>query len=194
MKTKQLLIIIVTLLFLQPNFLNAQSFKVKNYKMTVNGTSTMHEWESVVEKLECKVSYKIEGNVLVDIGEAIVKIPVESIKSSKGKTMNNKTHEAFNYKKNPYIIFTLRSKKINPSSLTADLKGTLSMAGANNTIDLVANYKILQNGDLQIICSKKIKMTEFNMEPPTAMMGTIKVGDEVVIYFEIVLSSSNTIL
>lgn len=194
MKAKQLLIVIVTLLFLQPNYLNAQSFKVKNYKMTVKGTSTLHEWESVVEKLECKTSYKIEGDVLVDIKDAVVKIPLQSIKSTKGKMMDNKTYNAFNYQKYPSIIFALSSKKINASNLTADLKGSLAMAGISKQVDLVANYKVLPNGDLQIIGSKKIKMTEFNIKPPTAMMGTIKVGDEVIISFDIVLSSTNTIL
>jgi hypothetical protein len=68
------------------------------------------------------------------------------------------------------------------------------MAGTTKPIDLVANYKVLSNGDLQITGSKKIKMTDFNMEPPTAMMGTIKVGDDVIIGFDIVLSSTHTVL
>jgi hypothetical protein len=37
-------------------------------------------------------------------------------------------------------------------------------------------------------------MTEFNMEPPKAMMGTIKAGDEVTINFNIIFSGSNSIL
>lgn len=84
MKTKHLLIAIVSLLFFQISNLSAQSFRVKNFKMNVLGSSTMHDWESQVEKLECKGSYKIEGNVLADIKEAVVKIPVKSIKSPKG--------------------------------------------------------------------------------------------------------------
>ena len=194
MKTKQLLIIVVALICIQSNYLNAQSSKVKNYTATVKGTSTMHEWESVIEKLECRTSYKIEGNELVDIKDAVVEISVESIKSTKGKTMDNKTYDAFNSEKFPSIIFTLSSEKINTSNLTVALKGALEMAGTTKPIDLVASYKVLTNGDLQIIGIKKIKMTEFNIEPPKAMMGTIKVGDEVTISFDIVLSRMNTIL
>jgi polyisoprenoid-binding protein YceI len=108
--------------------------------------------------------------------------------------MDNKTYDAFNYEKYPLIVFTLTSEKINSSNLTADLKGTLAMAGASRPIDVQISYKILGNGDLQIIGSKKLKMTDFNMEPPTAMMGTIKVGDEVTVSFDIVLSATNTIL
>ena len=194
MKTKQLLTLVVTLICIESNYLNAQSSKVKNYTATVKGTSTMHEWESVIEKLECKTSYKIEGSELVDIKEAEVKILVESIKSTKGRTMDNKTYDAFNSEKFPSIIFTLSSQTINTSNLTVALKGALEMAGTTKPIDLVASYKVLTNGDLQITGIKKIKMTEFNIDPPKAMLGTIKVGDEVTISFDIVLSHTNAIL
>jgi polyisoprenoid-binding protein YceI len=194
MKARPLLIAIVALLFFQLNNLSAQSFVLKNFNVTVKGTSSMHDWESQVEKLECKASFKIEGNKLVDVKDALIKIPVEGIKSEKGKIMDNKTYDAFNYEKHPSISFLLNSEKINASNNTIEMKGNLSMAGATRPIDLVANYKVLSNGDLQITGSKKIKMTDFNMEPPTAMMGTIKVGDEVIIGFDIVLSGTNTVL
>lgn len=193
MKAKQLLIAIVLVLFFQPSQLSAQFAQVKNYKMTVKGTSSLHDWESVVEKLDCKTSYKIENGALADIKTAVVQVPVESIKSPKGKMMDNKTYDAFNYEKHPYIIFTLSSEKINTANLTAELKGTLVMAGSTRPVDVTVTYKILPGGDLQISGSKKIKMTEFKMEPPTAMMGTIKVGDEVVITFDIVLSTASRI-
>ena len=194
MKARQFLIVIVTILFFLIHSGQAQSFKVKNFKATVKGSSSLHEWESVIGKLECKCSFKIENNVLIDIKDAEVKVPVKSIKSAKGRMMDSKTYDAFNYEKYPSIIFILNSKKINASTQTAALTGTLTMAGAAKQIDLVANYKVHPNGDLQIIVAKKIKMTEFKMEPPTAMMGTIKVADEVTISFDLVFSSTNTIL
>jgi polyisoprenoid-binding protein YceI len=192
MKARQILIIIVSLLFVQVNNLQAQSAKIRSFKMSVSGTSTMHNWESQVEKLDGKTSYKIEADHLIDIKEAVIKIPVQAIKSSKGKIMDNKTYEAFNSEKYPYIVFTLSSEEINPVKLTAALKGTLVMAGTTKQIDIVVKYRILANGDLQIIGTKKIKMTEFKMEPPTAMMGTITVGDEVTIDFDIILTSTTT--
>lgn len=194
MKTIQLLTAMATLLFLQSNVLKAQVFKVKTYKMTVKGTSSLHDWESKVEKLECSASFGVKDDMLIDIKEVMIKIPVQSVKSSKGNMMDSKTYDAFKYQKNPHIIFTLTDRKINVAGSTAELKGTLSMAGTTRHIDLVTNYKMLPNGDLQFTGTKKIKMTEFNMEPPTAMMGTIKVGDEVVIMFDLVFSNTNTTL
>ena len=193
MKAINLLIVTASLLFVQLNHLQAQSLKVKNYKMTVQGTSSLHDWESNVEKLECKGSIVVAGNGL-DIKDIVVKVPVASIKSTKGKMMDNKTYDAFNHKQNPNIIFTMTGKKVNESNLTIDVKGTVSMAGTTKPITLVLNYKVLANGEIQITGSKKIILADFKMKPPTAMMGTIKVGDEVVVGFDITLSTNNTIL
>jgi hypothetical protein len=194
MKTISLLIVTVGLLLFQIIALQAQSFKVKNYKMIVEGTSSLHDWESVVEKAECKGIYVIAGNSLTDVEDVVIKIPVTSIKSTKGKIMDNKTYDAFNYKKYPNIVFTLSTQKINEKNSTIDLIGSLAMAGTTRAVNLTVSYKVLPNGELQIIGAKKIIMTAFGIEPPTAVMGTIKVGNDVSVYFEITLTNDNTIL
>jgi hypothetical protein len=193
MKTLQLLIIFLMMLLFQSTYVNAQS-KIKNHRVTVKGTSTVNEWELVIEKIECYTSYKIQENELVDIKGAEMKFYVESIKNTKGKTVDKKNFNAFSSDKFPWIIFKLKSESINTRALTVDLKGSLTMSGVTNPIDLVANYKVLSNGDLQIIGNEKLKMTEFNMVPPKVMLGMIKVGDEVTIGFDITLSNANSIL
>jgi hypothetical protein len=39
------------------------------------------------------------------------------------------------------------------------------------------------NNNVTFTGKKTIKMTEFEVEPPTALLGTIKTGDEVTISF-----------
>lgn len=194
MKAQYLLIVTVGLLFIHINNIQAQAFKLKNYKITVQGTSTLHEWESVVEKVETKGSYSIINNALSDIKDVVVRIPVVSIKSTKGRMMDSKTYEAFNYEKHPDIVFTLQTRKISAESSTVDMKGFLTMAGVTKPIDLKATYKISENGELKFHSSKKLIMTDFKMEPPTAMMGTIKVGDEITVTFELTIATNNEIL
>jgi len=107
--------------------------------------------------------------------------------------MDNKTYEAFDHEKNPAIVFTLNTKKINVSASTLEAEGTLLMAGVTKPISLTLTYKVLPNGALQIIGSKKLTMTDFKMEPPKAMMGTIKVGNDVTVNFDLTLNSNNTL-
>lgn len=194
MKATKFLLITVWVLALQFNYqVLAQTFGVKTYKVTVQGTSSLHDWESNVEKLEANGSYVMADNALTDIKDVVVKIPVTSLKSTKGRMMDNKTYEAFDSKKNPTITFTLTGKTINEANNTVNVSGNLNMAGVTKAIDILLSYKVLPGGGLQVSGSKKINMTEFKMEPPTAMMGAIVVGDEVTVNFELVLTQSNIV-
>jgi polyisoprenoid-binding protein YceI len=194
MKATKLLLATVWVLALQfNNQVLAQTFGVKTYKLTINGTSSLHEWESKVEKLDAKGSFAVTDNALTDIKDVVVKIPVTSIKSTKGKMMDNKTYDAFNHEKNPNIIFTLTNRKVNEANQTLDVSGNLTMAGVTKAIDLSVKYKILPGGELQVSGSKKLNMLDYKMDPPTAMMGAIHVGDEVTVNFELVLSQTNIV-
>ena len=165
-------------------------FKAKTSKMSVQGSSTLHEWESDVTQVECKGTVAVDNNKLTEIKDVQVRIPVTSIKSTKGKTMDNKTYEAFNSEKNPNIQYKLTSARISGSgpeySVTA--AGNLTMAGTTRPVELDAKAKVLANGDVQITGSRKLNMRDFNMTPPTAMMGTIKVGEDVTVNFDITLT------
>jgi polyisoprenoid-binding protein YceI len=194
MKPIKFLLIAVSVLAIQFQAVRAQVFSVKSYKVTVKGTSSLHDWESTVDKLEAKGSFTITNNALSDIRDVVVKIPVKAIKSPKGKMMDNKTWEAFNYEKNPTIVFALTDKKINAAETSLVANGTLTMAGVTKQVELDLIYKVLAGGDLQISGTHRLLMSDFKMEPPTAMMGTIKVGDEVVVNLEIILLSANNTL
>lgn len=184
------LIILLSGLILFPYILQAQTtYKGKQNKMSVTGSSTLHEWESEVTQVESSGTLTLDGSQLIAIKDVVVKMPVTGIKSTKGKTMDNKTYEAFNSDKNPTIQYKLTQAKISGSGdFTITATGNLSMAGATRPIEIIAKAKVLGNGDVQIAGSQKLNMRDFNMTPPTAMMGTIKVGEEVTIKFDITLT------
>lgn len=157
--------------------------------MSVTGSSTLHEWESEVTQVESSGTLTLDGSQLTAIKDVVVKMPVTGIKSTKGKTMDNKTYEAFNADKNPTIQYRLTSAKVSGSGeFTIVANGNLTMAGATKPIEITAKAKVLGNGDVQITGSQKLNMKDFNMTPPTAMMGTIKVGEEVTVKFDITLT------
>jgi polyisoprenoid-binding protein YceI len=165
-------------------------YKIKTSKMTVAGTSSLHEWESEVTQVEWTGSFDVENNMLKAIKDVTVKIPVTSIKSTKGKIMDNKTYDAFEYEKNPHILFRLTDAKITgtAANLVINANGTLTMKGVTKNITLTVTGKLLANGDLQLTGTRKLNMKDFMMEPPTAMMGAIKVGEEVTVKFDLTVT------
>lgn len=171
---------------------NAQDYVLKNSKSTIQGTSSLHDWESTISQVTYKGAFVVENNVLKSIKSAEVTIPVVGIKSTKGRIMDNKTYDAFLYEKNPNITFMLTSAQLRAegSGSAVDASGYLTMAGTMKAVKLTGLVKVLSTGDIQLTLSKKIKMTEYKMEQPTAMMGTITVGDEVTINFDLTLTPS----
>lgn len=190
MKRSILTLIAAALFLFVVNGVTGQGLlKIKPTKLTVQGTSSLHDWESEITKAEVKGIFQIENLQLVQVKDVEVKVPVESIKSTKGKLMDSKTYDAFKSEKNPFIIYTLTSVKINAATSVLEAKGNLTMAGVTRPIDLQVKYKVLPTGELQLTLAKSLKMTEFKMVPPTAMMGTIKVGDEVTVNFDMVVNT-----
>ena len=170
------------------------SFSLKSFNASVLGTSTLHEWESQITKLEFIGSLQLTGNELSTISPVEIKIPVESIKSKEGRKMDKKTYEAFESDKNPFIIYKLMIAKIEINTIQAaaiQATGKLTIAGTTLPAALVAKGKLMANGDLSLSVSKKIRMTEYSMKPPTMMLGTIRVGDEVTIKFDLILGPAN---
>lgn len=170
------------------NALAQEIIQVKSYSLKVQGTSSLHDWESNVEQLDCKGSFTVSNNSLTEVKNIVINIPVTSIKSPKGKLMDNKTYDAFRFEKNPRISFVMTGCKIQEAKGVLIAMGSLSMAGVTRQTDLSLNYKVLPDGDLRITGSNKLTMTDFKMEPPTAMMGTIKVGDEVLVTFDLTIT------
>jgi polyisoprenoid-binding protein YceI len=191
---KSILTLLVASLLFVPYLIQGQTaYKGKQNKMSVVGSSTLHEWESEVAKVESKGSFTLENNKLTGIKDVTVKIVVTSIKSTKGKTMDNKTYEAFDSDKNPNITYKLTSAKITGSGpeYTVAATGSLTMAGTTKPIDMTAKGKVLANGDVQIVGTHKLNMKDYKMVPPTAMMGTIKVGEEVEVKYDVIFTPGN---
>lgn len=177
--------------------LNAQAnYYLKTVTASVSGTSSLHSWESHITQIEWKGNFLLNGSRLKAIKNGEIKILVKGIKSKEGKIMDNKTYEAFDSDKNPYIIYAFSNADIKIDSLqnvAAVTEGRLTMAGNSKAIKLAGKGKMLANGDLQLSVSRNLKMTDFKMVPPRAVLGTIKVGDEITVKFDIVLTRNKAL-
>ncbi len=176
-----------------PATVSMADFTVKTTKAVIHGSSTLHDWDSQVTKVEGKGSFQTKDNALVALKDMEIKIEVKGIKSKEGKKMDDKTFETLKSDKNPFITYTFSNAQVKTDAsngVTIEADGNLSMAGVSKPVTLTATGKMLPNGDLQLSVSKKIKMTDYKMEPPVMMLGTIKVGNEVTVSFDFVLSKS----
>jgi polyisoprenoid-binding protein YceI len=180
---------ILTFVFLVTGIFSAssQSFEtLKAFSMAVHGTSTLHDWESKVIKGTWAGAITLDEDNSINIQKADLSILVKDIQSEHGRIMDTKTYEAFNADKNPYIKFSMKSVSQNDAQL--NMEGTLTMNGNSRSITMILMVKTISDHDIKFSGSYTLKMTDFKMSPPTAMMGTIKVGNEVTIKFDLTLS------
>ncbi len=140
-----------------------------NSQLSIKGTSNVHDWGSVVEKF--KASATLEGDSFTGITfEATVK----SIKSGKSG-MDKNIYSALAADKHSKITFT--ADKLSKSGTKLTGKGKLTINGKTNEIPVSLD---LQEKDGYIISGHiEVKMSDYGVEPPTAVFGTIKTGDVV---------------
>ena len=173
--------ILIALILSLPIVLNAQRFSLDNSStIVIKGTSTMHDWESTVEEVKGQIEVAVEGNQISALKALDLAVTVESIQSGK-KKMDKLTYEAFNYEKNPTISFQLTSVK-SLEGEQAVVVGDLTMAGTTRSVEITGTCTY-QDGAVKVMASHPINMVQFGMERPTAMLGAIKVGEEVIIDF-----------
>ncbi|MCW5910537.1 MAG: YceI family protein [Cyclobacteriaceae bacterium] len=162
-----------------------QSYKVTGAPaITIAGTSTMHDWTMTSSQAAVQAQLETEEAALNKITSFLVTIPAESLKSGKG-AMDKNAYNALKTDKNKEIRFQLASAKVSGENITA--QGTLTIAGSSKPVELTVTGKP-EGGNIRFKGSKKIKMSEFNVEPPSFMFGSVKTGDEITITFDIALA------
>lgn len=76
----------------------------KASEMTIDGTSSIHDWTSVVETIEGSVKIESDGGVIISLTDLNISVPVKSIKSGKNG-MDKNTYKAMKETQNPNILF-----------------------------------------------------------------------------------------
>lgn len=156
--------------------------------VTVTGTSTLHDWTvACAEVQEVPAQLALDPGNPGQITEFGFKVPVAAMDGGRGSSMNDKIFEAFKSAEHPFVSFQQTAPasytKAQSGQFTITSTGTLTMAGASKSVEIECTGKV-ENGKLIISGSKSLKMSDFNMAPPTAMFGQIKTNDDVVVNYQ----------
>lgn len=169
---------------------NAQTYTLNNdqSEVTIFGTSNIHDWEITVEQQKGNITLEEGGTPVIKAME--VSIPVKSLKSGKSG-MDKNTYNAMNADKYENVTFKLTGPATLEDAGNGNYKvkamGDLTIAGVTKSTDLNFSAKI-SGGTLELTGEKKLDMTTYNVEPPTALMGTIKTGKDVTLKFKTILT------
>jgi polyisoprenoid-binding protein YceI len=151
----------------------------------VNGTSTLHDWTLDAEELTGKASVSLKDGKVENIDQLSFEVKVEGLKSHKSG-MDKNTYKALKSDQHPSISYQFaRVISITDASNGQLIKtgGKLTIAGVTKSVYLDVTAKTTDG--ISFEGSTTFKMSDYGVEPPIALMGTIKTGDEVTIKFNV---------
>jgi polyisoprenoid-binding protein YceI len=162
-----------------------------NSKLIIEGTSSIHDWEMEAADFKAETLLRIDGNTISEISKIEFKTPVSGLKSGKG-IMDNKAHDALKKKKFPEIKFALNnSSNVIISDSKTTLTGLLTIAGKSKEVKLTADLDVENQQKFLVSGSVPVRMSDFGIDPPTAMLGAMKTGDDVVVKFNLEFQKSD---
>ncbi|MEM1135438.1 MAG: YceI family protein [Bacteroidota bacterium] len=182
-------IVVAVIIFLSPS-LAAQDTYILDQAVTakIQGTSTLHGWESVIEDTDLKLS-AVTSKSSVRITDLKLTVSSVSIKSGKD-VMDQKTYTALKAEEFPTISFELTDPAETDNDGNVTAKGTLNLIGIEKDIEVKGKVTKDVDERLMLNASYTINMTDYGITPPSAMFGTIETGEEVTVVFDLKLSNS----
>lgn len=191
--------ILIFLFTLSGNVLaQSDSYNILEDKSTIQieGTSTLHDWTSDVEEFSSHIKFNagaLENDTLSNPVESLsLTIPVKSIESGKGG-MNRRTYDALKSDDFPNIMFQMNNAELVNAdsvltSMELNVEGNLTVAGVSKDITLPVTGTKQEDGSFIFTGEYEINMKDYNVDPPSAMLGTVKAGEIVNITFEIIVA------
>jgi polyisoprenoid-binding protein YceI len=161
-------------------------------KLWIEGTSNVHNWKCETTTLDAAIDLDGLAAQLTAAPKALkkvtVKIPVKSLKCGHGK-MDDNMYKALKADDKSEIVYLMSSFETlsseNKDEFTLRTVGTLTIAGKENPVTMDVAATRFTDGTIKATGTVPIKMTAFGVQPPSAMFGTIKTGDEVKVKFEL---------
>jgi polyisoprenoid-binding protein YceI len=169
-------------------------------KLNLAGSSNVHDWTcksaAFVAAVEVDTAFATLPwtQVARPIGKVSVTIPVKTLKCGHGK-MDSNMYKALNAEKYPDIQYTLTSYAVDPATATADAfvantVGDVTVAGRTVSVSIPIKTERLPGGSARGEGTVALKMTDFGIKPPVALLGTLRTADAITISFQVLLDKS----
>jgi hypothetical protein len=166
-------------------------YRSQSVDVVVKGTSNVHDWHIQSKQGQSEAVVVVANDKLTSLQKLSFSTPAKSLKSESNQ-MDKNTYKALKADANPTINFELVSANLTAvDASTYNVKGIgrLTIAGVTKQTDVNGTCKVNADKSLTITGTKTFKMTDYKVNPPTALFGTIKTGDEVIINYNLRIKS-----
>ena len=162
-------------------------------RIWVEGTSTVRDYSCEAAEVLGSVDAAATTLSVAELDGAVrgaeLSIATSGLECGNG-TMNSHMRKALKANQHTAIQFRLATYQATLSGsgeTTVKMKGTLEIAGQERPMEIDAIATPADNGGLRVKGTKEFLMSEFGVKPPSLMLGTMKVRDQVKVNFDVVL-------
>jgi len=186
------IIIAAVILGAMPQSLMAQTtYKLiadKDVSIKVLGTSNVHDWMMASTVMESQGDFKLSSDhQLTGLSSFSFSLEARSLKSEHS-SMDDRTYKTMKADQFPKVAYKLSSAvitEVQKGKYSIKTTGELTIAGVTQTITMVVTAVV--NSDNTITCSSSqpLKLTDYKIDPPTFMLGAMKVKNDLTIQFNL---------
>ncbi len=160
----------------------------------VEGDSTLHGWDAESDSFTISVDpvHPFKGHDLApgDRWEGSMEFELHADTLTSGRRgLDRQMHASLLADEHPVIDFTLLSAEIQETkddAMVLMIEGDMTCAGVTRTKQIDVTIS-LEEDALIMSGRKEMKMSDFDIDPPRAMLGAIRAADEIEVSFHFVL-------
>lgn len=148
----------------------------------VNGSSNIHDWVMEAKAITAEAVLEVEGTQVTDINSLNLSLIVKNLKG-KEDLLNSRAYKAMKEDAHKNISFKMTSGSVSQNVIKVN--GNLTIAGVTKPVALQAKATVNADGTITCVGSRKLKMSEHGIAPPSFMLGALKVVDDITIDFNL---------
>ena len=163
-----------------------------NADVKVLGTSNVHDWSMEDKDVTCTAKFTYaagKASMPEGLNGFGFTFPVHSLKSGKSG-MDSKAYDAMKAKTSGNIVFAASSSTVTAGSgshFSVKSNGSLTIAGVTKPVVLAAACTVKADGSITCTGTDKLLMSDYQIKPPTYMLGALKTGNALTIDFTMVV-------
>lgn len=151
----------------------------------LEGTSTLGAYSCASNQVRGEGAPRPDGQLAAE-----VRVPVAAFRCD-NRQMTSDFRHALRGERYPEIRFRVhRARIMGPPDATgwarAEAEGSLVVAGQERSVTLPVAGQMLPDGKVRVRGEHPLRMTDFGITPPTALMGLVRAHDRLTVRFDLV--------
>lgn len=161
-------------------------------RVWIEGTSNIHSWSCSATAIDAtiavEVAFKEDPDFPRYLKRVQVRVPVSALKCGRAQMEKSLRHalKADTAAGTTYITATfeaVRDGSDTANALTVSTAGALAIAGRENPVKMDVGTTRLADGTIEAQGTVPILMSDYGIEPPTALFGALRAGNRVLVKF-----------